>query len=175
VDGLYPSSSVLFHLGILVSFWIQYCTSHIDGQASWRIPIGIQMVATIILHITFYFMPESPRWLAQQDRQDEALKVLARVHSKGDTNNAYVKAELAEIVPKIEWEKKNPPMTYLTMLFGSEARRTWLAIGVVRIEHCTDLSEDSANTTMNSKSGSNLQVSTCRYQFYSNVDHRMLT
>lgn len=128
-----------------MSFWIQYGTSHIDGQASWRIPIGIQMVATIILYITFYFMPESTRWLAQQDRQDEALQVLARVHSNGDTNNAYVKAELAEIVAKIEWEKQNPPMTYLAMLFGLEARRTWLAISLVRIEHCTNLPKDSAN------------------------------
>jgi hypothetical protein len=111
----------------------------------------------------------------QEDRQDQALQVLARVHSKGDTNNAYVKAELVEIVAKLEWEKRNPPMTYLTMLFGSEARRTWLAIGVVRMELCTDLSEDSANATVNSKSGNNLQVSTCRFQFYSNAVYRMLT
>lgn len=78
-----------------------------------------------------YFMPESPRWLVQQDRQQEALQVLARLHSKGDTTDAYVRAELAEIVAKIQWEKRNPAPTYVSMLFGEEARRTWLAIGVV--------------------------------------------
>ncbi|KAH8690868.1 putative sugar transporter [Talaromyces proteolyticus] len=118
------------NFGILVAFWIQYGTSHIDGQAAWRIPIGIQMVPTIILHITFYFMPESPRWLVQQDRLQDALQALAKVHSRGDTSDPYVKAEMAEIVAKIEWEKRNPPITYAAMLFGLEARRTWLAIGV---------------------------------------------
>lgn len=90
------------------------------------------MLPTIVLHIAFYYMPESPRWLVQQDRQQEALEVLAHVHARGDTSDAYVKAELTEIVAKIQWEKQNPPITYSAMLFGSEARRTWLAIGVVR-------------------------------------------
>lgn len=28
------------NLGILIAFWIQYGTSHINGQAAWRIPVG---------------------------------------------------------------------------------------------------------------------------------------
>lgn len=118
------------NFGILIAFWIQYGSSHIDGQAAWRLPIGLQMIPTITLHITMYFMPESPRWLVQKDRQQEALEVLARLHAKGDTNDPYVRAELAEIIAKLQWEKRNPPPTYFTMLFGAEARRTWLAIGV---------------------------------------------
>ena len=35
------------NLGILVAFWIQYATSHIDGQAAWRLPMGLQMVVCI--------------------------------------------------------------------------------------------------------------------------------
>lgn len=124
------------NFGILIAFWIQYGTSHIDGQAAWRLPIGLQMIPTIVLHITMYFMPESPRWLVQQDRQQEALEVLARLHSKGDTNDAYVRAELTEIIAKLRWEKSNPPTTYASMLFGMEARRTWLAIGVVGLFLC---------------------------------------
>ncbi|KAL1964869.1 hypothetical protein VTN77DRAFT_6371 [Rasamsonia byssochlamydoides] len=118
------------NLGILVAFWIQYATSHIDGQAAWRIPVGLQMIPTIALHLTMYFMPESPRWLVQKDRQQEALQVLARLHAGGNTEDPYVRAELAEIVAKIQWEKQNKPLSYGQMLFGSEARRTWLGIGV---------------------------------------------
>jgi hypothetical protein len=91
------------------------------------------MIPTIVLHVTMYFLPESPRWLVSQDRQSDALHVLARLHSKGDIENPYVRAELAEIVAKIQWEKSNPPPTYGSMLFGSDARRTWLAIGVVSV------------------------------------------
>lgn len=96
------------------------------------------MIPTIALHVTMYFMPESPRWLVSQDRQSDALRVLARLHSKGDTESPYVRAELAEIVAKIQWEKSNPPPTYISMLFGSDSRRTWLAIGVVSV-HWNDI------------------------------------
>ncbi|KAL3703128.1 hypothetical protein TMatcc_010316 [Talaromyces marneffei ATCC 18224] len=118
------------NFGILAAFWIQYGTSHIDGEAAWRLAIGLQMIPTTILHITMYFLPESPRWLVQQDRYQEALEALARLHSKGDVRDAYVRAELTEIITKLRWEKSHPPTSYASMLFGVEARRTWLAIGV---------------------------------------------
>ena len=118
------------NFGILVAFWIQYGTSHINGQAAWRLPIGLQMVPTIALHITMYFLPESPRWLIQKDRLEDATRALAKLHAKGDVEDAYVKAELAEIVSKIQWEKQNPPPSYFSMLFGNDSRRTWIGIGV---------------------------------------------
>jgi hypothetical protein len=34
------------NLGILVAFWIQYASSFIDGQAAWRLPMGLQMVVS---------------------------------------------------------------------------------------------------------------------------------
>lgn len=118
------------NLGILVAFWIQYGTSHLAGSAAWRIPIGLQMVPTIALHITMYFLPESPRWLIQNDRMEDATRALAKLHARGNTQDQYVQAEVAEIVSKLQWEKQHPPPTYLQMLFGGEARRTWLGIGV---------------------------------------------
>jgi hypothetical protein len=35
------------NLGILVAFWIQFGTSYIAGEASWRLPMGLQMVVSI--------------------------------------------------------------------------------------------------------------------------------
>lgn len=80
-----------------------------------------------------YFMPESPRWLAQRDQHEKALQELARLHADGDVNDPFVKSELAEIEAKIRWEKENPAPSYLKMLFGEERRRTWLGIGVVSV------------------------------------------
>lgn len=78
-----------------------------------------------------WFMPESPRWLVQKDRQEEALQVLAQVHAGGDVNDPYVQAELAEIVAKISFEKNHPPPSYFDMLIGTHRRRMWIGIGVV--------------------------------------------
>ncbi|KAJ5698573.1 hypothetical protein N7462_000578 [Penicillium macrosclerotiorum] len=118
------------NFGILIAFWIQYGTSFLAGEASWRLALGLQMIPTASLHLTMYFLPESPRWLAQRDDHEGALRALARMHSDGDINNAFVQAELLEIESKIQWEKQHPPPTYLEMLFGRDRRRTWLGIGV---------------------------------------------
>ena len=92
-------------------------------------PISSQ--ATIALHITMYFLPESPRWLVAHDRQDEAGKVLAKLHANGNMSDLYVLAELAEIVAKIKFEKEHPSPSYISLLFGNHARRMWIGIGVV--------------------------------------------
>ncbi|KAJ6104698.1 hypothetical protein N7523_011018 [Penicillium sp. IBT 18751x] len=118
------------NLGILLAFWIQYASHFLKGSVSWRLPLGLQMVATIALHVTMYFLPESPRWLVAHDRQEEAGKVLAKLHANGNTSDLYVQAELAEIVAKIKFEKEHLSPSYVSLLFGSHARRMWIGIGV---------------------------------------------
>lgn len=78
-----------------------------------------------------YFLPESPRWLVAKDRHEDALRVLAKLHAHGDTNNLYVKAELAEIIAKVDFEKRQKTPSYASLLFGGESRRMWIGIGVV--------------------------------------------
>jgi hypothetical protein len=81
-----------------------------------------------------YFLPESPRWLVAKDRQEDALRILAKLHSRGDVNDLYVQAELAEIVAKIAFEKRHKTPSYFSLLFGSEWRRMWIGIGVVSLK-----------------------------------------
>lgn len=88
---------------------------------------------TVTLHVTMYFMPESPRWLAQRDNHEKALQTLARLHSDGDVNDPFIQSELAEIEAKIQWEKLHPAPSYIKMLVGPDRRRTWLGIGVVSL------------------------------------------
>ncbi|KAJ5520821.1 hypothetical protein N7463_001274 [Penicillium fimorum] len=118
------------NFGILIAFWIQYGTSYIDSDASWRLPMGLQMLATIALHFTMYFLPESPRWLVQQDRWEEALVVLAKIHASGNKDDEYVLAELSEIRSKIDLEKTLEKPSYFQLLFGSQRRRMYIGVGV---------------------------------------------
>ena len=105
-----------------------------------------------------YFLPESPRWLASRDRHEEALKVLARLHSKGNVHEPYVQAELKEIVAKIAFERQHPQPSYFQLLFGKEIRRTWIGIGVV-----SNLAPGllPSKLTCTSNSGNKSPVSTC--------------
>jgi Sugar (and other) transporter len=64
----------------------------------------------LALHPTMSFFPESPRWLVTQDRHEEALQVLAKLHAGGDTADLYVQAELAEITAKINSKRSQKPL-----------------------------------------------------------------
>ncbi|KAF5342615.1 hypothetical protein D9611_001585 [Ephemerocybe angulata] len=69
--------------GIMVSFWIDYGTNYIGGtdehqhEAAWRIPLALQLVPAVVLGVGILFMPFSPRWLVNQERDEEALQVLS--------------------------------------------------------------------------------------------------
>lgn len=51
----------------------------VPGSASWRIPLGIQIIPGILLAVGCMFLPPSPRLLVLQGRYDEALASLARL------------------------------------------------------------------------------------------------
>ncbi|KAG8992509.1 hypothetical protein FRB94_011536 [Tulasnella sp. JGI-2019a] len=106
--------------GILVAFWIDYGTNvslpprftlfirltpaDADmggtgaGQhaASWRLPLALQLVPCLILMIGIFKMPESPRWLVNQGRDDEALATLAKVRGL-QTTDSLVQLEHLEV------------------------------------------------------------------------------
>lgn len=118
------------NFGILSAFLIQYGCSYINSNAAWRTPLGLQMLPTAALFTMMWFLPESPRWLVQKGREDEALEVLARVHAEGDQDDEYVLTEFAEIKEKINWEREIKKPSYPALLFSPKyMRRTWIGIG----------------------------------------------
>ncbi|KAH7884766.1 general substrate transporter [Phlebopus sp. FC_14] len=67
------------NIGIMLSFWVNYSSAlHVPfGQAQWRMPFGIQIVPGLLFIIFMLPQPESPRWLVEQGRYDEAARALA--------------------------------------------------------------------------------------------------
>lgn len=57
-----------------LQFFIQYACSYIDGVASFRLPWGLQLIPGLILGTLMFIFPESPRWLMDHDRDEEALQ-----------------------------------------------------------------------------------------------------
>ena len=45
---------------IFLSYIIDLGTHHLDGPASWRIPVGLQLLWGVILLSGIFFLPESP-------------------------------------------------------------------------------------------------------------------
>ncbi|CAK7205459.1 high affinity glucose transporter [Sporothrix eucalyptigena] len=119
-------------LGLMVAYWVQYGTANIQGAASWRLPLALQLIPAAWVGIHVFLRPETPRWLCSHGRPEEALAVLARLHAGGDTENPFVRAELSEIQVAIDFEKQLQDKTpsYFQLAFSKRyRRRTALAVG----------------------------------------------
>lgn len=114
-------------------------TQHIEGEASWRIPIGIQIGPGFVLCIGAFFLPFSPRWLISRNRHDEAKLVLAKLHANGDLNAPMVIEEYNEIVNQVELEKAVAVTSYLELLRGTIRRRLILGVFIQIFQQFTGI------------------------------------
>ncbi|MCJ1227037.1 hypothetical protein MMC12_003692 [Toensbergia leucococca] len=114
--------------GILIMFYISYGCSFAKGTEAFRIPWALQMIPAIILFFGMIFLPESPRWLARQDRWEDCHAVLTLVHGHGDPNSPWVNRELQEIKDMCEFERNNADVTYLELFKPNMINRTHIGI-----------------------------------------------
>jgi sugar porter (SP) family MFS transporter len=64
--------------GILVTSIVNYSLRH-QGQEAWRWMFGLGLVPSTLFFIGAWWLPESPRWLVQAGRVDQAASLLERI------------------------------------------------------------------------------------------------
>ncbi|KAI0340884.1 MFS monosaccharide transporter [Trametopsis cervina] len=69
-------------LGAVLGFWTGFFTRDVSGSASWRIPLGVQLVPGILLALGSLVLPASPRLLVAHGRHSEALRSLAKLRRR---------------------------------------------------------------------------------------------
>ncbi|KAI8319285.1 general substrate transporter [Martensiomyces pterosporus] len=125
--------------GIMIAFWIDYGCGFISGNTSWRLPLGLQMVPAIILLGGMFFVPFSPRWLVNNDRIEEAQRVLARLRSNGDINAPEVIEELEEIKEAVRIEREAAEYGYIELIKYPIFRRVVLGVGIQIFQQLTGI------------------------------------
>ncbi|GME42919.1 D-xylose-proton symporter protein [Neofusicoccum parvum] len=53
------------------------CTG--QSEASWRVPLALQILPALVLGVGMLFYPESPRYFLMRQQEDKALSALARI------------------------------------------------------------------------------------------------
>ena len=106
---------------------------HIEGV--WRIMFGICALPAIALFVGMLRMPESPRWLVEKGRYDEALAVLKTVRSED-----RALAEFAQVEQVTEDEKKGNQLSFKEILANKWLRRiVFVGIGVSVTQQLTGI------------------------------------
>jgi len=104
--GLTGIYQLFITAGIMLAFWINYgSNAHLKGDSQYVIPLIMQGLPAVLLFASMWFCNESPRWLARQDRWDEASTVLSRVRNLPATH-PYVAGELTEIKDQLDHERR---------------------------------------------------------------------
>jgi MFS family permease len=101
--------------GLAVAFWVVYGMSFwTTGQGfdlAWRLSIAVQFIPALTFMIGLPFVPETPRWLLEKEREDDARKSLVFLRgAEGDP--ASVEPELTVIKENIEYHKLMSPKSW---------------------------------------------------------------
>ncbi|KAJ9136582.1 General substrate transporter [Pleurostoma richardsiae] len=103
LTGLYQLFIVT---GGMIAFWINYSVSiHFSGKSMYIFPLAVQAIPALLLFSCMLLCNESPRWLARQDRWEEAKGVLARLRNLPPTH-PYLEEEFQEIVDQLDYERR---------------------------------------------------------------------
>lgn len=85
---------------------------------AWRFPLAFQITFAVIIFCSILNLPESPRWLVMQNRNEEALDILEALNEK-PRDDPTIKAELEAIEATVQEMSKG---TYRSLFRMSEYR-----------------------------------------------------
>ncbi|GFZ44649.1 hypothetical protein JCM24511_02373 [Saitozyma sp. JCM 24511] len=75
---------------------VTFGCNYIKNDYSWRIPLILQACGAMVVICSVFFIPESPRFLMANGKEQEALDFLVKYHGGGDRNSKLVALEYAE-------------------------------------------------------------------------------
>jgi len=117
---------VMFAVGYSLSAWIGFGSffSPADSSFGWRFPLAFQCGPSLLLLLGSSFLPFSPRWLLQQDRPEEALAVLKRLHtSKEDPQGHEAAREFYQMRRQLELDRSIKAKTGAFEIFKTPSNR----------------------------------------------------
>lgn len=113
--------------GYAASVWVDYFCSYIKSDYSWRVPLLMQCVMGALLGFGSLVICESPRWLLDNDHDEEGIVVIANLYGGGDILNDKARQEYREIKMNVLLERQEGERSYSDM-FRRYSKRVFIAM-----------------------------------------------
>ncbi|KAG6002654.1 hypothetical protein E4U21_002914 [Claviceps maximensis] len=114
-------------IGYTTSVWVDYGCGFIENNLSWRIPLLMQCVMGALLGIGSLVIVESPRWLLDNDHDEEGMVVIANLYGGGDIHNTKARDEYRDIKMNVLLQRQEGERTYSEM-FRKYRTRVFIAM-----------------------------------------------
>ncbi|KAK0741501.1 putative sugar transporter protein [Schizothecium vesticola] len=103
--GLTAFYQLFIVTGVMISFWINYgALLHLQGKATYMVPLAFQCLPALLLIIFMFFVPESPRWTAKQDDWERTTQIIVRLRGL-PADHEYVRNEISDMARQLENER----------------------------------------------------------------------
>lgn len=100
-----------------------------DPSLNWRWMFASAVVPTAVLLIGILFIPESPRYLLQNDRSDEALNILSNIGGEEEARR-----ELREIQQSLVVEQEQAAVSYRELFHPGVRKAMLIAMGLAALQ-----------------------------------------
>ncbi|KAM5351878.1 hypothetical protein ACJ41O_004601 [Fusarium nematophilum] len=114
-------------VGYTTSVWVDYGCGFIESDLSWRVPLLMQCVMGALLGIGSLVIVESPRWLLDNDHDEEGMVVIANLYGGGDIHNPKARDEYREIKMDVLLQRQEGERSYADM-FRRYKTRVFIAM-----------------------------------------------
>ncbi|KAF6219864.1 hypothetical protein HO133_003689 [Letharia lupina] len=113
--------------GYAASVWVDYFCSFIPSDYAWRIPLLLQCFMGLLLGLGSLIICESPRWLLDNDHDEEGIVVIANLYGGGDIHNDKARQEYREIKMDVLLQRQEGERSYYEM-FRKYYKRLFIAM-----------------------------------------------
>jgi sugar porter (SP) family MFS transporter len=120
--GLYPS---FFSVGTMIATFLEYGLNFLPhpSPVQYRLPLALQGAPSVMVVSLVWFLPETPRWLYANNRQEEARQLLIKYHGEGNPDSKLVDLEMAEMEEVIELQGADKRWWDVRALFHTRGDR----------------------------------------------------
>jgi sugar porter (SP) family MFS transporter len=109
-----------FQLNIVAGIFVAYLTNFLFvglGEESWRWMLGIMVIPAALFWILLRSIPESPRWLILNNRDEEAIPVLQKLKEENvPAAIQSIRESVKEHKEKLFQKRYAKPITYAVLL-----------------------------------------------------------
>lgn len=117
--------------GMLLSYVVDFLLKGLPETIAWRLMLSLAAVPALILFAGVWRLPESPRFLAKNNKVGDARKVLSYIRANKDE----IDAEILQIQETVKQEKSaNQKTSFRTMFNGKYRYLVTAGVGVAAFQ-----------------------------------------